>query len=92
LPNIPVPGPAKKGNYGKVRLEAALSMFNTSYIEDKVVFVSEKPKTFEQMSVYDGYTLYETTIPDNIPDPVILHAPGIRDRAIVYVDHVSRMC
>mgnify|MGYP001002954773 CR=1 FL=1 len=84
-------GPSPKGNYGKVRLEAVLSIFNTSAIEDKIELFSHEPKTFEQMNVQHGYLLYVTTVPPNLPDPVTLYVPYFRDRAVVYIDQVNTL-
>jgi len=46
---------------------------------------SDKPRTFEHLSVNQGFVLYETDLPPPVFDPVILRAT-IKDRALVYVD------
>lgn len=51
---------------------------------------SEKPKTFEQLGQFSGFVLYETVLPEFERDPAILTVNGLRDRAIVMVDDVSR--
>ena len=89
LPKVPVPKPAPKGDYGKISLKAVLSIFNESYIGEKIVQRSLEPKTFEEMNLNYGYMVYETIIPKNISDPAVLRVRDLRDRAIVYVNHVS---
>lgn len=89
LPNISVPLPQFKGNYGSVKLEAVCSAFNYSNIKDKVIWKSAEPKTFEFLNTPYGYVLYQTVIPSEARDPALLHISDFRDRAIVYLDEVS---
>ncbi|XP_065200399.1 beta-galactosidase-like isoform X1 [Planococcus citri] len=86
IPNIPIPKPTPKGNYGTVTMKPVVSLFNYSHIPDKVQQYSDRPSTFEQMQVYYGYILYETTLPSIIDDPALLYVYDLRDRAIVFVD------
>ncbi|XP_056610898.1 beta-galactosidase-1-like protein isoform X3 [Triplophysa dalaica] len=53
---------------------------------------SQYPLTFEEVKQYYGFMLYRTTLPRNVPEPTPLISPlnGIRDRAYVSVNGVSR--
>ncbi len=88
LPKVPVLKPAPKGNYGEVTLRPILSIFNYSLIPGAKTTKSETPKTFEELNQRHGYVLYETTLPEGMPDPAILSADGIKDRANVFIDKV----
>lgn len=48
-----------------------------------------EPPTQEAMFQRSGLTLYETQLPDKRLDPVELKVPGLRDRALVYLDGVN---
>jgi len=78
-----------KGKYGIVRLEFLFSIFDTSLIDDKVTRISREPIAFEELEVYRGYVLEESKLPKDISDPVILEAPFVRDRGLVFVDRVG---
>ncbi|EFN73255.1 Beta-galactosidase [Camponotus floridanus] len=85
LPNISLPTESPKGNYGPVLLEPIQKLFDS---ESSFVISwasSDKPRTFEHLSVNQGFVLYETDLPPPVFDPVILRAT-IKDRALVYVD------
>lgn len=88
LPDIPLPTPSPKGNYGPVLLEAISELF-----DDNLFVVSESvadyPKTFETLSVNQGLVLYETELPSSIPDEYILSATT-KDRGLVYVNKQLR--
>lgn len=87
-----MPEPAPKGEYGTVRLSPTLSLFDSSRIPNTITVVNgTAPKSFEQLSVPHGYVLYETFVPEDIPDPAVLYVAHVRDRIIVYVDEVN-MC
>lgn len=80
-----LPTASPKGNYGPVLLEPVLKL-----LDDRSSFVvswatSDKPETFEHLSVNQGFVLYETDLLPSIHDPVILRATT-KDRALVYVD------
>ena len=89
LPNISVPEIQPKGNYGAVKLQAVCSVFDCPWINEKLVWRSDEPKTFEFLNKAFGYVLYKTTIPNNMSDPAVLRVSSLRDRATVYVDEVS---
>lgn len=71
-------------------MKVVCSIFNDSNF--KATKNADYPQSFEQLNVYYGYVLYETTIPDNISGPTELHVEKLHDRAIVLVDRVSINC
>ncbi|XP_011184129.1 beta-galactosidase [Zeugodacus cucurbitae] len=88
LPNIPIPAPTTKKNYGTIRLNACCSMISAKgreILSTGVVF-DAKPKTFEALDQYSGFVLYETLLPKFKRDPSILRASGVHDRAYVFID------
>lgn len=88
LPNIPIPAPTTKKNYGTIRLNACCSMLSAKgreILSTGVVF-DTKPKTFEALNQYSGFVLYETMLPTFKRDPTILRASGVHDRAYVLID------
>lgn len=80
-----LPTASPKGNYGPVLLEPVLKLLDgrSSFVVSWAT--SDKPETFEHLSVNQGFVLYETDLLPSIHDPVILHATT-KDRALVYVD------
>lgn len=46
---------------------------------------TSKPPTFEEIGLPHWLVLYETNIPSNVKDPMILNALT-KDRALIYVD------
>ncbi|EZA59457.1 hypothetical protein DMN91_010918 [Ooceraea biroi] len=90
LPNISLPTVSPKGNYGPVLLEPILKLLDNSrspFIVRRMT--ADQPKTFEALSVNQGFVLYETNLPSVITDPATLRATT-RDRTLVYVD--DRLC
>ncbi|KAI4488944.1 hypothetical protein M0804_004442 [Polistes exclamans] len=87
LPNISVPAISPKGDYGPVLLEPVLELFELSSRElfGSPVLQSSEAKTFEQLGLPHWLVLYETNIPSNVQDPMVLNAIT-KDRALVYVD------
>ncbi|XP_012156568.1 beta-galactosidase [Ceratitis capitata] len=88
LPNIPVPAPTPKKNYGTIRLNACCSILSAKGREilSTGVVVDAKPKTFEALDQYSGFVLYETLLPTFKRDPSMLSASGVHDRAYVHID------
>lgn len=66
-----------------------LSDKSRSYLGSSVV-TAVKPKTFEELDQFSGFVLYETILPEFKRDPALLTVNGLRDRALVFVDDVSR--
>lgn len=52
---------------------------------------SQYPMKFEELDQFSGFLLYETFLPDSMPDPSVLHIPHLHDFAIVCVDDVSKI-
>ncbi|KAL9890166.1 ectoderm-expressed 3 isoform 1-T2 [Glossina fuscipes fuscipes] len=88
LPDIPVPVPLPKKHYGTVQLLRCCSLFSKAgrHHLSKGVVMADKPLTFEALNQYSGLVLYETFLPLLKRDPSVLHVPGLRDRAYIYVD------
>lgn len=49
------------------------------------------PLSFEQLQVASGFVLYQAQINFVTSDPALLSAPGLRDRAYIYVDKVGNI-
>lgn len=88
MPNIDPPISRPKGDYGPVILRPMASLFNTSVNPDSKFILSEDVITFEKINQAYGFMLYETIVPDNVPDPAVLNITDLRDRAIVYLDQI----
>ncbi|XP_049781675.1 beta-galactosidase-like isoform X1 [Schistocerca cancellata] len=90
LPDIPLPVPSEKGDYGTVTLYPVAALLSDLLRETlgKKYKSSLYPKTFEQLGQNSGFILYETIIPDDLSDPALLDVPGVRDRAIVLIDRM----
>lgn len=80
-----LPTVSPKGNYGPVLLEPIQKLFDSRSSFVVSLATGNRPKTFEHLSVNQGFVLYETNLPPSIFDPVILRAIT-KDRALVYVD------
>ncbi|XP_050453889.1 beta-galactosidase isoform X2 [Cataglyphis hispanica] len=85
LPNMSLPTTSPKGNYGPVLLEPIQKLFDSRSSFVVSLATGSRPKTFEHLSVNQGFVLYETNLPSSVFDPAILHAMT-KDRALVYVD------
>ncbi|XP_046827579.1 beta-galactosidase [Vespa crabro] len=87
LPNISLPTVSPKGDYGPILLEPVLDLFEPKSRElfgSPIVFTSHPP-TFEEIGLPHWLVLYETNIPSNIKNTMILNALT-KDRALIYVD------
>ncbi|KAG5330188.1 BGAL galactosidase, partial [Acromyrmex heyeri] len=89
LPNMSLPTASPKGNYGPVLLEPVLKLLDSRSPFVVIRATGDQPKTFEALSVNQGFVLYETNLPPSISDPAILRATT-KDRALVYVDNQLR--
>ncbi|KAH8417408.1 hypothetical protein KR222_010567 [Zaprionus bogoriensis] len=90
LPEIPVPPPVPKRAYGTVRLLSCCTLLSPEGREKLSTGTvnDTKPLTFEALNQYSGLVLYETWLPTQFKrDPMVLYAPGVSDRAYVYVDN-----
>lgn len=84
-----LPTASPKGNYGPVLLEPVLKLLDSRSPFVVVQATGDQPKTFEALSVNQGFVLYETNLPLSLSDPAILRATT-KDRALIYVD--DRLC
>ncbi|XP_072159707.1 beta-galactosidase isoform X2 [Bemisia tabaci] len=84
------PTNSTKKKYGRIKLSSIASIFEAPNIWDKGPLYEENPLNFETLGTYTGFVLYETEIPDELPDPPVLSLPKFRDRATVYVDEEPR--
>ncbi|XP_060865997.1 beta-galactosidase-like [Metopolophium dirhodum] len=85
------PNPAPKGAYGKFYLRPLVSIFEKVAQRIKPV-ISDVPLPFEDLDINTGFVMYETTLTDdqkNVENPVNLTVNTVRDRAIIYLDHVQ---
>ncbi|XP_018406225.1 PREDICTED: beta-galactosidase-like [Cyphomyrmex costatus] len=92
LPNMSLPIVSLKGNYGPVLLEPVMKLLDSRSPFVVVQASEDQPKTFEALSVNQGFVLYETNLPPSISDladSAILRATT-KDRALVYVDNRLR--
>ncbi|XP_012059534.1 PREDICTED: beta-galactosidase [Atta cephalotes] len=89
LPNMSLPTASPKGNYGPVLLEPVLKLLDNRSPFVVIRATGDQPKTFEALSVNQGFVLYETNLPPSISDPAILHATT-KDRALIYIDNQLR--
>ncbi|XP_018373039.1 PREDICTED: beta-galactosidase [Trachymyrmex cornetzi] len=89
LPNMSLPTASPKGNYGPVLLEPVLKLLDSRSPFVVIRATGDQPKTFEALSVNQGFVLYETNLPPSISDPAILQAMT-KDRALIYVDNQLR--
>jgi beta-galactosidase len=89
VPDAPLPEPSKKLNQLGVRLPQQVPLFARLAALGTAVN-GELPLTMEDLAArHDagnglGFVLYETDL--DVSGPVLLHAPGVRDRAQVFVD------
>uniref|UniRef100_A0A1B6C0R4 Beta-galactosidase n=1 Tax=Clastoptera arizonana TaxID=38151 RepID=A0A1B6C0R4_9HEMI len=84
LPDVPIPRPQLKGDYGMVEMVPIVSLFDapSQYLPVRARY----PLTFEALQQSYGFILYETKVPDKIGDPAILKVEKLHDRAIVYLE------
>lgn len=87
LPNVPLPSPSPKGDYGTVLLVPILQLFEprARQLFGTITVEATNPLTFEELGLPHWLVLYETDLVRGRPDPAILRAK-VRDRALVYVD------
>ncbi|PSN30941.1 hypothetical protein C0J52_24075, partial [Blattella germanica] len=92
LPNMTIPMPAPKGDYGTVKLRLIAPI-----IDEKVKqglgtkpFNSTYPRTFEYFSQHYGFMLYETSINKSATNLTTLSIPKIGDRATVMVNGLHK--
>lgn len=87
LPPGPVPQPAPKMQLPPITMKKVMSLWEYISETGNSVF-SKYPLSFEDLYQPFGFVLYKTTVAFQAPDPAILTAKGIADRAHVYVNRV----
>lgn len=70
-----------------MKLRPITSLFN--YIKNVPPVSSKYPQTFEDINHHYGFVLYKHKLTGQLADPSQLYVPGLRDRAIVFIDEVS---
>lgn len=89
VPVGPPTAPAAKGAYGVVTLEPAGTIFdNLEHLGLQRPISATYPLSFEVLKQAYGFVLYRTKIQKHYRDPSVLSVPGLRDRAIIFVDQV----
>jgi beta-galactosidase len=89
VPDAPLPEPSKKLSMLGLRLPQRAPLF-TQLPALGAAVAADRPLTMEELAAWHGagqglgFVLYETRL--DTPGPVLLHAPGVRDRAQVFVD------
>ncbi|XP_070521041.1 beta-galactosidase [Cardiocondyla obscurior] len=86
LPNMSLPTRSSKASYGRVLLEPVQKLLDSRSPFAVIREAAVHPKTFESLSVNQGFVFYETYLPPSFSDPAILRAIT-KDRALVYVDN-----
>ena len=85
IPNLKVNASEAKGDYGDVTLTLA-SKIGATGVPKLSKVKAPFPKTFEYLGQDSGLVLYETIIPNLVPDPSVLEIKGIHDRGYVFVN------
>lgn len=92
LPNISVPLKSPRMKIPSIELHPKTTLLSESarkFLGSKTV-ASTKPLRFEELNQFSGFVLYETNLPQLKRDPSVLAIPTLHDRAIVYIDNVSK--
>lgn len=92
LPQLPIPKKQPKVKFGPVLVRPVM-VLTSNQGRRKLAnppVNSLHPMTFEALNQFSGFVLYETKLPRIARDPVLLTVDKLRDRALVYVDRVSK--
>lgn len=91
IPNGEPPGPAKKLNFGAVKLNHYMSMNDALNHFSKINWLNRKqskfPMTFEEVGQDYGFVLYTANVNVNVQGKGKLRLLGLRDRAHVFVQN-----
>ncbi|WP_329138798.1 beta-galactosidase [Streptomyces sp. NBC_01476] len=82
VPDDPLPEPSKKLNLLGVELTERAPLFDGLDVLGAAV-ADERPLTMEELGQDFGFVLYQARL--DTPGPALLHAPGVRDRAQVFL-------
>ena len=83
IPDGPLPEPSKKLNLMGVELTERAPLFESLDLLGAAVS-ADRPLTMEELGQDFGFVLYQTRL--DTPGPTLLHVPGVRDRAQVFLD------
>lgn len=89
VPDAPLPEPSKKLDQLGIRLTSRASLLAQLPVPGSAVR-GDRPLTMEELAAHHGagnglgFVLYQTQL--DTPGPVLLHAPGVRDRAQVFLN------
>ncbi|WP_433794945.1 glycoside hydrolase family 35 protein [Actinoplanes sp. CA-252034] len=83
VPDEPLPVPPARFERAGIPLDEAIDLFSAAPALGTAV-TSEAPLSMEQLGEYDGFVLYETTLP--LAGPAVLAIDAFADRAQIFVD------
>lgn len=82
VPDEPLPEPSKKLTLPDIALTGQAPLFDNADRLGAAV-LGDRPMTMEELGQSFGFVLYETRL--TAEGPALLHAPGVHDRAQVFV-------
>lgn len=82
VPDEPLPEPSKKLTLPDIALTGQAPLFDSADRLGAAV-LGDRPMTMEELGQSFGFVLYETRL--TAEGPALLHAPGVHDRAQVFV-------
>ncbi|GFS06358.1 beta-galactosidase [Elysia marginata] len=89
LPAMSVPSNTTKADYGPMPMEFVMTVQDAlKYLSPLGPTKSEHPVSMEKIKFYYGFIMYRFTLKKDTKVPSILSTKGVRDRAIVMVNHV----
>jgi beta-galactosidase len=83
VPDEPLPEPSKKLNLPGVELTERAPLLTGPGLPGAAV-PGDRPLSMEELGQDFGFVLYRTRL--DSPGPAVLHVPGVRDRAQVFLD------
>ncbi|CAH0389154.1 unnamed protein product [Bemisia tabaci] len=86
--NMPLQN-SPKGNYGSLKLDPLMSIFDADRPSHTGCISSKQPLTFEEVEIFYGHALYRTKLPAGLRGAYNLSVTEIRDHAFVYLDQGS---
>lgn len=93
MPNLTVPQNAPKMKLPSIKMQAKTTLFSTwsRFMLGSEMKKSNKPLSFEDLNQDNGFVLYETILPDSMPNPSHLQITKMHDEAYIYVNKVSEL-
>lgn len=88
LPDIPLPVVKPKMSINGIKLKYMSNIFEFTSEYGSKSIQSKDPLSFEVLNQPNGFVLYSTVINFKPTDPVKLSIPGLKDRALVFVDQI----